>query len=79
MLNLEIFEKMLKKIFSRLVFIFGYIYIWMKGDSTTLDALIPLFEFLAGTDLPEDDMIIMHSMVSTCPQVGARCYPHFVG
>jgi hypothetical protein len=20
----------------------------------------------------------MHSMASTCPQVGARCYPHFV-
>ena len=21
----------------------------------------------------------MHSMVSTCPQVGAICYPHFLG
>jgi hypothetical protein len=21
----------------------------------------------------------MHSMVSTCPQVGARCYPPFLG
>jgi hypothetical protein len=50
----------------------------MKGDSTTLDALIPLFEFLAGTGLPGDAAVLMHSTTSTCPQVGARCYPHFV-
>jgi hypothetical protein len=26
-----------------------------------------------------DVEVLMHSTVSTCPQVGARCYPHFLG
>jgi hypothetical protein len=45
MLSLEIFEKMSKFFFSRLAFILDFIYIWIKGDSTTLDALIPFSEF----------------------------------
>jgi hypothetical protein len=66
--------------FSKISIYFGfiYIYIWMKGDSTTLDALIPLSEFLAGTGLPRDVVVLMHSTTSTCPKVGATCYPHFV-
>jgi hypothetical protein len=50
----------------------------MEGDSTTLDALIPFSDVLAGTGLPGDVVVLMHSTTSTCPQVGARCYPHFV-
>jgi hypothetical protein len=50
----------------------------MKGDSTTIDSLIPLSNFLAGTSLPGYVVVLMHFMKSTCPQLGARCYPHFV-
>jgi hypothetical protein len=24
-------------------------------------------------------MVLMHSMMSTCPQVGSKCYPPFLG
>jgi hypothetical protein len=36
------------------------------------------FDVFAGTGLPGDVVVLMHSTTSTCPQVGARCYPHFV-
>ena len=49
----------------------------MKGDRTTLD--ITVFCFNVGTILPGDDAVLMHSTMSTCPQIGVRCYPHFVG
>ena len=29
--------------------------------------------------LPGDTTILMHSTTSTCPQVGARCYPQLLG
>ena len=50
----------------------------MKGDIATLDYLIPLSEFLTGTCLLGDVVVLMHSTTSTRPQVGAICYPHFV-
>jgi hypothetical protein len=49
----------------------------MKGDRTTLDFTI--FCLSAGTVLPGDDVVLMHSINITCPQVGAICYPHFMG
>ena len=49
----------------------------MKGDRTTLDFTV--FCFIVGIGLLGDIVVLMHSMASTCPQVGARCYPHFVG
>jgi hypothetical protein len=64
--------------FSRLVFLWISIYIWRKGDRTTLDALIHFYEFLAGTGLPGDVAVLMLSMERKFPQVGAICYPHFV-
>jgi hypothetical protein len=32
-----------------------------------------------GTGPPGDVVVLMHSTTSTCPQVGARCYPQFLG
>jgi hypothetical protein len=72
MLSLEIKKKMSKFFFSRLLFILDFICIWIKGDSTTLDALMHLSKFFTGTGLPGDVLVLMHSKVSTCPQVGAK-------
>jgi hypothetical protein len=43
----------------------------------TLDFMVLCFS--VGTGLTRDVEVLMHSTVSTCPQVGARCYPHFLG
>jgi hypothetical protein len=47
----------------------------MKGDIATLDSLIPLSEFLTGTRLPGDVVVLMHSTENTCPQVGDDVIP----
>jgi hypothetical protein len=49
----------------------------MKGDRTTLDFTVLCFS--VGTGPPGDVVVLMHSTMSTCPQVGARCYPQFLG
>jgi hypothetical protein len=48
----------------------------MKGDITTLDFMVSCFS--VSTGLLGDVVVIMHSTTSTCPQVGAKCYPHLV-
>jgi hypothetical protein len=45
----------------------------MKGDRTTLDFTFLCFS--VGIGPPGDDIVLMHSTMSTCPQVGAICYP----
>jgi hypothetical protein len=37
-----------------------------------------LFQCVQAQVLPEDVEVLMHSTVSTCPQVQARCYPPFL-
>jgi hypothetical protein len=44
----------------------------MKGDNTTLDVLIFLSKCLVDTGLTRDVAVLMHYMVSTCPQVGNK-------
>ena len=45
----------------------------MKGDRTT--KYFTNICFNVGTGLPGDVEFLMHSTMSTCPQVGARFYP----
>jgi hypothetical protein len=49
----------------------------MKGDITTLDFTVSCLS--VGTYPPRDVVVPMHSMTSTCPQVGAICYPQLLG
>jgi len=48
----------------------------MKGDRTTLDLIVLCL--ILGTGLPGDVVALMHSTVSTCPQVGIRWYPQIL-
>jgi hypothetical protein len=47
----------------------------MKGDKGTLYFTVLCFS--VGIGPPRDVVVPMHTTMSTCPQVGARCYPHF--
>jgi hypothetical protein len=76
MLSLEIFEKNAKIFFSRLVSFCILMYM-DEGDRTILDFMVSCFS--VGTSLSGYAMVLMHATMITCPQVGAKCYPHFVG
>jgi hypothetical protein len=75
MLSLEIFEKMSKNYFSGLV---GFDYDHMRTGMSRPSCTWQFYVSLLGTSIPGDVAVLMHSTTSTCPQVGAKCYPHFV-
>jgi hypothetical protein len=49
----------------------------MKGDRTTLYFIVLCFS--EGTCPPGDVAVLMHSTMSTFPQVGSKCYHQFLG
>jgi hypothetical protein len=58
-----------------------YTCIILRGGDTTppfvADAFFPSVSRSAG--YARDVEVLMRSTVSTCPRVGARCYPRFLG
>jgi hypothetical protein len=52
---------------------------WFMMNTTPILLLIPLSRLSRSAGYARDVEVLMRSTVSTCPRVGARCYPRFLG
>jgi hypothetical protein len=59
--------------------VYIYIYVCWGGITTPILLLILLSRLSRSAGYARDVEVLMRSTVSTCPRVGARCYPHFLG
>jgi hypothetical protein len=55
--------------------------LYLRGGNTTPPFVANIyFQVCAGLQVYAKYVeVLMRSMVSTCPRVGARCYPRFIG
>ena len=56
-----------------------HLYVCWGGITTPILLLILLLRLSRSAGYARDVEVLMHSTVSTCPQVGARCYPPLLG